>query len=34
MDVINEAWEMGGDSDMGMQTTRLKLAQCQTQLTR
>ncbi|XP_059429046.1 uncharacterized protein LOC132162844 [Corylus avellana] len=34
MEVIKKAWEMGVDGGIGMQTARLKLAQCQTQLMR
>lgn len=34
MDVVNEAWGMDVSGGMGIQTARLKLAQCQTQLTR
>jgi hypothetical protein len=32
LEVINEAWERGGDVGVGMQPARSKLASCQTQL--
>jgi hypothetical protein len=34
LDVIKEAWELGADGGVGMQSTRLRLAQCQTSLVR